>query len=80
MALLRNNDYHKTRKKTVTFLFLNYVVNEGQMPVKDGKVESKVQRNKEQNMNESNNMADVDEQFQINIITTKDVSSMNQNN
>ena len=50
------------------------------MPVKDGKVESKVQRNKEQNMNESNNMADVDEQFQINIKTTKDVSSMNQNN
>ena len=50
------------------------------MPVKDGKVESKVQRNKEQNMNESNNMADVDEQFQINIITTKDVYSMNQNN
>lgn len=50
------------------------------MPVKDGKVESKVQRNKEQNMNESNNMADVDEQFQITIITTKDVSSMNQNN
>ena len=50
------------------------------MPVKDGKVESKVQRNKEQNMNESNNMADVDEQFQINIITTNDVSSMNQNN
>lgn len=50
------------------------------MPVKDGKVESKVQRNKEQNMNESNNMADVDEQLQINIITTKDVSSMNQNN
>ena len=43
------------------------------MPVKDGKVESKVQRNKEQNMNESNNMADVDEQFQITIITTKDV-------
>ena len=50
------------------------------MPVKDGKVESKVQRNKEQNMNESNNMADVDEQFQITIIPTKDVSSMNQNN
>ena len=50
------------------------------MPVKDGKVESKVQRNKEQNMNESNNMADVDEQFQINITTTRDVSSMNQNN
>lgn len=50
------------------------------MPVKDGKVESKVQRNKEQNMNESNNMADVDEQFRINIKTTKDVYSMNQNN
>lgn len=50
------------------------------MPVKDSKVESKVQRNKEQNMNESNNMADVDEQFQINIKTTKDVYSMNQNN
>lgn len=50
------------------------------MPVKDGKIESKVQRNKEQNMNESNNMADVDEQFQINIKTTKDVYSMNQNN
>lgn len=50
------------------------------MPVKDSKVESKVQRNKEKNMNESNNMADVDEQLQINIITTKDVSSMNQNN
>ena len=50
------------------------------MPVKDGKVESKVQRNKEQNMNESNNMADVDEQFQINIKATKDVYSMNQNN
>ena len=48
------------------------------MPVKDGKIESKVQRNKEQNMNESNNMAD--EQFQINIKTTKDVYSMNQNN
>lgn len=50
------------------------------MPVKDGKVESKVQRNKEQNMNESNNMADVDEQFRINIKKTKDVYSMNQNN
>ena len=50
------------------------------MPVKDGKNESKVQRNKEQNMNESNNMADVDEQFRINIKTTKDVYSMNQNN
>ena len=50
------------------------------MPVKDGKIESKVQRNKEQNMNESNNMADVDEQFQINIKTTKDVYFMNQNN
>ena len=48
------------------------------MLVKDGKIESKVQRNKEQNMNESNNMAD--EQFQINIETTKDVYSMNQNN
>ena len=70
----------QNKRKTVTFLFLNHVVNEGKMPVKDGKVESKVQRNKEQNMNESNNMADVDEQFQITIITTKDVSSMNQNN
>ena len=50
------------------------------MPVKDGKIESKVQRNKEQNMNESKNMADVDEQFRINIKTTKDVYSMNQNN
>lgn len=70
----------KKRVKSTTFFFLNLIVNEDKKKVIDDKVQSEVQLNKEQNMNKSNNKADVDEDFQIDITTTKDVSCMNQNN
>lgn len=70
----------KKRVKSTTFFFLNLIVNEDKKQVIDDKVQSEVQLNKEQNMNKSNNKADVDEDFQIDITTTKDVSCMNQNN
>lgn len=70
----------KKRVKSTTFFFLNLIVNEDKKQVIDDKVQSEVQLNKEQNMNKSNNKADVDEDFQIDITTIKDVSCMNQNN
>ena len=54
---------------------------EGKVQVKDGEAESiEVQHDKEEKMNKDNISADVDESCQINITTTKDISSMNQNN
>ena len=63
--------------KLYSFHFLNHSGNEGKVQVKDGKAESKVQHDKEENMNKDNNSADVDERT-----TTKDIisSSMNQIN
>lgn len=50
------------------------------MQVKDGKIEGTVQHNKDKNMGNSNNSADVDESFQMNKTTSENISSIKQNN
>ena len=68
--------------KTHFFFSTMHSGDEGKVQVKDGEAESiEVQHDKEEKMSKDNNSADVDESCQINITTTKDISSsMNQIN
>ena len=78
--LLSNLGITKSAFFYTSFLFHDYSGNEGEMQVEDGKVESKVQHKKDKNISNGNNSADMKEDFQINITTSENISSMNQNN
>jgi len=55
--------------------------NEGKVHgVKNGKVESKMQGNKEKNVNKSNSSEDVDKSFSMDAIATEDIFPVNQMN
>ena len=48
--------------------------------MKNGKVESKMQGNKEKNVNKSKSSEDVDESFSVDAIATEDIFPVNQMN